>query len=116
MDTSSGEIATGSQLAAAGIDEPERPWLRIQGPDDATTLWHAVMVKQERGIFIATMTLRHGDHHRLLAASGWDEIAPERIGTSLSDGGSPSTVSPSPWTGSSDGISTSIDPEIVEPD
>ena len=98
VDTATGSVATAQQLRLAGIDDPDAPWLRIQGPSDATTLWHAVLVKEERGIFIGTLTLRHGDHHALLLTKGWIEIEPERIGTSLDPEGRDSTVSPSPWS------------------
>lgn len=98
IDTSCGDVATASQLKAAGIDDPDRPWLRIQAPNDASTLWHAVLVKQERGIFIGTLTLRHGDHHTLLLNSGWREVPPEQIGTGLPGAAQLSEVSPSPWT------------------
>ena len=35
--------------------------------------------KQERGIFIGTLVLRHGDHHALLLERGWEEIAVEEL-------------------------------------
>lgn len=98
VDTSNGTVATGRQLAAAGMEEPARPWLRIQGPDDASTLWHAVMVKSERGIFIGTLTLRHCSHHRLLLESGWREIDPGEIGKGLPGRNDDTVVSPSPWS------------------
>ena len=59
--------------------DPPRPWLRIKATDDATTLWYAVMRKQEKGIFIGTLTLRHGDHHALLLEQGWEEIPVEEL-------------------------------------
>lgn len=99
IDTSTGDVATAGQLHAAGITEPELPWLRIQAPSDATTLWHSVMIKEERGVFIGTLTLRHGDHHRLLTDRGWQEIAPELIGSTLPGNEGLSDVSPSPWSG-----------------
>ena len=61
-------------VVATAVEDPPRPWLRIQGSNDATTLWHAVLRKQERGIFIGTLVLRHGDHHALLLTRGWEEI------------------------------------------
>jgi len=54
--------------------QPALPWHRIQGTRDASTMWYAVMRKQERGVFIGTLVLRHGDHHALLLDSGWDEV------------------------------------------
>ena len=55
-------------------EQPALPWHRIQGTRDASTMWYAVMRKQERGVFIGTLVLRHGDHHALLLDSGWDEV------------------------------------------
>ena len=31
------------------------------------------------GIFIGTLTLRHGDHHALLLERGWEEIEVEEL-------------------------------------
>lgn len=64
---------------ATAIDDPPRPWLRIQGSNDATTLWYAVLRRRERGIFIGTLVLRHGDHHALLLSRGWEEIPVEEL-------------------------------------
>ncbi len=84
IDTERGTVATQHQLIAAEVmpagDLPPRPWLRIQGSGDATTLWHAVMRRRERGIYIGTLVMRHSDHHALLLERGWEEIAPEQIG------------------------------------
>lgn len=78
IDTATGQVATHRQLVAAGIsapaDVPPRPWHRVQGTNDATTLWYAVMRRRERGIFIGCLVLRHGDHHALLLDQGWDEV------------------------------------------
>lgn len=68
-----------AQGVATAIDDPPRPWLRIQGSNDATTLWHAVLRRQERGIFIGTLVLRHGDHHALLLSRGWEEVDVEEL-------------------------------------
>lgn len=68
---------------------PPKPWHRIQGTDDATTLWYAVMRKQEKGIFIGSLVIRHGDHHALLLQRGWQEVPVEEIGE----------VVPGPFTG-----------------
>jgi hypothetical protein len=84
VDTSEGAVATRRQLLAAGIagpaTEPPRPWLRIQGPSDASTLWYAVLRKRERGVFIGTLALRHSDRLALLLQQGWQEVAPQDIG------------------------------------
>src|SRR5436309_820312 len=90
IDTATGQVATQRQLVDSGVADPAglppRPWLRIQGSGDASTMWYAVLRKREKGIFIGTLALRHGDHHASLLQSGWEEIAPEAIGE----------VSPSP--------------------
>jgi hypothetical protein len=90
IDTAQGTIATQRQLVETGVSDgaslPPRPWLRIQGSGDASTMWYAVMRKRERGVFIGTLVLRHSPHHALLVDQGWEEIEPETIGR----------VSPSP--------------------
>lgn len=81
-----GAIATGDQLIDAGIigpgADPELPWHRIAASDDATTLWYAAMKKQEKGIWLGTLTFRHGDHHSLLLDQGWVEVPVDEIGPS----------------------------------
>jgi hypothetical protein len=78
IDTSTGQIATHRQLVEAGMvapdEQPKLPWHRIQGSRDATTMWFAVMRKREKGVYIGTLVLRHGDHHALLLRSGWEEV------------------------------------------
>ena len=59
-----------------------RPWHRIQGTGDATTMWYAVMRKQERGVFIGTLVLRHADHHASLLQQGWQEVDVDEIRSS----------------------------------
>lgn len=101
IDTSTGQVATGGQLDRAGlasVDGPQLPWHRINAPDDASTLWHAVLVKEERGIHIGTLTLRHGNHHSLLLQSGWREVQPEEIGSFLEGHQGEDEISPSPWS------------------
>jgi hypothetical protein len=84
IDTAHGTVATQHQLVEARIAPPAgippRPWLRVQGTGDASTMWYAVMRKRERGVFIGTLVLRHSPHHALLMASGWQEIPPAEIG------------------------------------
>lgn len=58
---------------------PPRPWHRVQGSGDATTLWYAVMRKQTHGIFIGTLVIRHSDHHASLLEQGWEEIPVDEI-------------------------------------
>jgi hypothetical protein len=79
IDTSTGQVATQRQLVEAGIAEadkpPPRPWHRIQGTGDATTMWYAVMRKEVReGVFIGALCIRHQDHHASLLQQGWQEI------------------------------------------
>lgn len=83
IDTRTGQVATGRQLIEAGlateVDGPQRPWHRIQGTDDATTLWYAVLRRRTRGIFIGALAIRHSDHHASLLASGWEEVSMEEL-------------------------------------
>ena len=83
IDTSTGQATTGRRLIEAGIADESgdvpRPWHRIQGSGDATTLWHAVLRRQEKGIFIGTLVLRHSDHHALLLERGWEEISVDEL-------------------------------------
>lgn len=89
IDTAQGNVATVHQLIAAGVvegsDVPPRPWLRIQGTSDASTMWYAVMRRRERGIFLGTLVMRHTPHHALLLTQGWEEIAPAEIGPRAQD-------------------------------
>jgi hypothetical protein len=84
IDTAGGQIATQRQLIEAGVANEDgvapQPWLRIQGTDDATTMWYAVMRRQERGVFIGTLVFRHSPHHALLVERGWQEVGPDEIG------------------------------------
>jgi hypothetical protein len=88
IDTDHGAVATQHQLVEAGVttgaEAPPRPWLRIQGTGDASTMWYAVMRKQERGVFIGTLVLRHSPHHDLLSRSGWEEVPVALIGVQAS--------------------------------
>jgi hypothetical protein len=83
IDTDSGQVATGRQLLDAGIadetDGPPRPWHRIQGTDDATTLWYAVMRKRTKGVHIGALCIRHSDHHAFLLKEGWQEVPVSEI-------------------------------------
>jgi hypothetical protein len=88
IDTQDGRVATRRQLAAVGaIDasgQADRPWHPVQGPDDASTMWYAVMRKRERGVFIGTLCIRHTDHAASLREAGWEEVPVEAIGTGQS--------------------------------
>jgi hypothetical protein len=90
IDTSTGQVATQRQLVEAGLvppdQMPKRPWLRIQGTGDATTMWYAVMRKEVRersgdegeargrSVHIGSLCLRHSDHHASLLREGWHEV------------------------------------------
>ena len=84
IDTSEGQVATRRQLVEAGVTpadgEPPRPWLRIQGTGDASTMWYAVLRKQERGIWIGALAMRHQDHWQRLLDGGWEEVPIAEIG------------------------------------
>jgi hypothetical protein len=83
IDTATGRVSTHRQLIDAGLagedKPPERPWLRVQGPGDASTMWYAVLRKRERGVYMGTLTIRHGDHHASLLERGWEEVPVEEI-------------------------------------
>jgi hypothetical protein len=83
IDTDTGQVATNRQLVEAGIAAEDgqvgRPWLRNQGSGDATTMWYAVMRRQERGIFIGSLVIRHSPHHALLLERGWQDVSVEEI-------------------------------------
>jgi hypothetical protein len=78
IDTDTGQVATRRQLIAAGIGDavepPPRPWLRIQGSDDATTMWYAVLRKRTRGVFIGALAIRHSPHHASLLQAEWEDV------------------------------------------
>ena len=84
VDTGTGQVSTQRQLAEAGLVDPDgrppRPWHRVQGTPDASTMWFAVMRKRERGVFIGTLVLRHSDHHASLLERGWEEVPIAAIG------------------------------------
>lgn len=83
IDTDTGQVATQRQLIEAGVAAPDgqvpRPWLRIQGSNDATTMWYAPMRKREKGIFIGSLVFRHSPHHALLLQRGWEEVPVEEM-------------------------------------
>jgi hypothetical protein len=83
IDTATGQVATQHQLVEAGVAPedgiPPRPWFRIQGTGDATTMWYAVMRRKEKGIFIGSLVFRHSPHHSLLLERGWEEIPVDEI-------------------------------------
>lgn len=42
-------------------------------------MWYAVLRKRVRGVYIGTLTLRHGDHHASLLQQDWQEVPNEEI-------------------------------------
>jgi hypothetical protein len=84
VNTHDGRVATGGQLAQAGLVDdagrPVRPWHPIQGPSDASTMWYAVLRKRERGVFIGTLCIRHTGRQALLEERGWEEVPVPEIG------------------------------------
>ena len=78
INTDSGQVATLRQLNEAGVaterTPPPRPWLRIQGTNDASTMWYAVLRRHERGIYLGALALRHQPHHQKLLDEGWEEV------------------------------------------
>jgi hypothetical protein len=83
IDTSTGQVATLTQLVEAGItpsdEAPPAPWHPVRGDRDASTLWYAVMRKQVKGVFIGTLCIRHSGHHASLLQSGWQEVPVDEI-------------------------------------
>ena len=59
--------------------DPPRPWLKIQGTNDATTMWYALLRRREKGVFIGALVLRHTDHYASLLERGWEEVPVEEI-------------------------------------
>ena len=87
IETTSGHVATKRQLVDAGLTgrdgTPPAPWHQIRGPNDASTMWYAVLRRQTRGVFIGAIAFRHGARYPSLLAAGWQEVAIEDIGGSL---------------------------------
>jgi hypothetical protein len=48
-------------------------------------MWYALLRKRTRGVFIGTMTFRHGGRYTSLRSAGWEEIPVEDIGRGLED-------------------------------
>jgi hypothetical protein len=42
-------------------------------------MWYAVLRKRERGVYIGTLTIRHGAHHASLLQRGWEEVQVSEI-------------------------------------
>jgi hypothetical protein len=84
IDVRDGRVATRRQLEEAGIvgadERPPPPWHPVQGPDDASTMWYAVLRKRTKGIFIGTLCIRHTGRQASLEDQGWEEIPVEEIG------------------------------------
>jgi hypothetical protein len=98
VNTEDGRVATRTQLVEAGLadeqDKPLRPWHAIQGPSDASTMWYSVLRKQERGVFIGTLCIRHTDRRTLLEQDGWEEIPVAEIGVKAARHAAPPATRP----------------------
>ena len=86
IDTDMGRVATERQLLDAGVtpegEAPPRPWHRVSGPSDASTMWYSVMRKRTRGVFIGTLCLRHTERKASLEQQGWEEVPIAEISVS----------------------------------
>lgn len=84
IDYEQGRVATAQQLREAGIGGPDgtppAPWRPINATGDATTMWYAVLRREEKGVFIGTLAFRHSDRHASLLQRGWQEVPLEEIG------------------------------------
>jgi len=84
VNVQDGRVATLGQLADVGIAPPDErptlPWHPIQGPDDASTMWYAVLRKRVRGVFIGTLCIRHTGREDLLVQEGWEVVEIDAIG------------------------------------
>jgi hypothetical protein len=84
VNTEDGRVATRAQLEEAGLvdgtGKPVAPWHPIKGPSDASTMWYAVLRKQEKGVFIGTLCFRHGERQASLLEAGWEELGVDQIG------------------------------------
>ncbi len=83
VNTQDGRVATRTQLTEADLvddeENPVKPWHPIQGPDDASTMWYAVLRKQMRGVFIGTLCIRHTERQPYLEDQGWEEVPVDEI-------------------------------------
>jgi hypothetical protein len=96
IDTSTGQVATQRQLSETGVSGagglPPRPWHRVRGTGDASTMWYAVMRKQVRDVFIGTLALRHSSHHASLLQEGWQEVPVQEIAAVTGETPAPSPL------------------------
>ena len=77
-----GRVATHKQLIEAGEASdrvpPELPWHPLQGPNDASTAFYAVMRKKVKGrdreAWIGLLCIRHGSRQASLEEEGWAEV------------------------------------------
>ena len=85
IDTSTGQVATQRQLVEAGVVALRRAARRARGtasraPATRRRMWYAVLRRQEKGVYIGTLVLRHTDHYASLLEQGWEEVPVEEIG------------------------------------
>jgi hypothetical protein len=87
INVDDGRVATHAQLIEAGEASdrlpPERPWHPLQGPNDVSTLFYAVLRKKVRGrereAWIGLLCIRHGPRQASLEAAGWEEVQVDEI-------------------------------------
>ena len=96
INVEDGQVATHAQLIEAGESSdrlpPELPWHPLQGPNDASTAFYAVLRKKVRGrdreTWIGLLCFRHGPRQASLEEEGWEEVAAADIGVRPNGGGS----------------------------
>jgi hypothetical protein len=87
INVDDGRVATHAQLIQAGEASdrmpPELPWHPLQGPDDASTAFYAVLRKKvegsDRDAWIGLLCFRHGPRVASLEAKGWEQVAVDEI-------------------------------------
>jgi hypothetical protein len=83
INTEDGRVATYEQLDAAGLVEdevPVKPWHRIDGPSDASTMWYSVLRRRLKDVYIGTLCFRHTPRQASLEQAGWQEVPIDEIG------------------------------------
>jgi hypothetical protein len=82
INVDDGRVATHAQLIEAGEASdrmpPELPWHPLQGPNDVSTAFYAVLRKKVEGrardAWIGLLCIRHGPRQASLEAEGWEEV------------------------------------------
>ena len=42
-------------------------------------MWYALLRRQEKGVYIGSLVLRHTDHYASLLERGWEEVPVQEI-------------------------------------